>query len=117
MHRNNDQITIHSFAIYYKDDGKEQFFDFVAISDCLKHDTIAVHLFQRGLIKFIIKTLDSLSKIIYFSDGASAQYKNKKNFINLCYHRDDFHVSAEWHFFATSHGKRPCDGIGGKSKD
>ena len=25
-------------------------------------------------------------------------------------------MEAEWHFFATSHGKSPCDGIGGTTK-
>ena len=25
-------------------------------------------------------------------------------------------MSAEWHFFATSHGKGPCDGLGGTLK-
>jgi len=25
----------------------------------------------------------------------------------------DYSVKAEWNFFATSHGKIPCDGIGG----
>lgn len=36
-------------------------------------------------------------KIMYFSDGASSQYKSQKNFTNLCNHQADFHVSAEWH--------------------
>jgi hypothetical protein len=35
--------------------------------------------------------------------------------LNLCYH-EDFHVAAEWNFFATLHGKSPCDGIGGTVK-
>ena len=52
----------------------------------------------------------------YFSDGAASQYKNRKNFINLCHHEEDFGVHAEWHFFATSHGKGPCDGLGGTIK-
>ncbi|ESO02802.1 hypothetical protein HELRODRAFT_174220 [Helobdella robusta] len=30
--------------------------------------------------------------------------------------REDFGLKAEWHFFATSHGKSPCDGIGGTTK-
>jgi hypothetical protein len=30
-----------------------------------------------------------------------------------CYN-EDFGALAEWHFFATSHGKSACDGIGGK---
>ena len=33
-----------------------------------------------------------------------------------CYHEDDFEVKAEWNFFATSHGKSVCDGIGGTIK-
>ncbi|ESO07349.1 hypothetical protein HELRODRAFT_170682 [Helobdella robusta] len=28
----------------------------------------------------------------------------------------DFGLKAEWHFFATFHGKSPCDGIGGTTK-
>ena len=28
-------------------------------------------------------------------------------------HEHDFGIKAEWHFFATSHGKGPCDGLGG----
>ena len=42
--------------------------------------------------------------------------KIEKNFFNLCSHRDDFGVSAEWHFSATSHGKGACDGLGGTVK-
>ena len=57
-----------------------------------------------------------INKLIYFSDGAASQYKNFKNFINLCHHEKDFDMKAEWHFFATSHGKVPCDGLGGTIK-
>jgi len=53
---------------------------------------------------------------MYFTDGAVSQYKNKSNFLNLAYHLDDFGIDAEWHFFATSHGKSPCDGVGGTVK-
>lgn len=30
--------------------------------------------------------------------------------------RKNYGIKAEWHFFATSHGKGPCDGIGGTLK-
>ena len=36
--------------------------------------------------------------------------------MNLCYHKEDFGVQAEWHFYATPHDKGPCDGIGGTVK-
>ena len=55
-------------------------------------------------------------KITYFIDGCAAQFKNCKNLIKLCYHKEDFGIPAEWHFFATSHGKGPCDGVGGAVK-
>jgi hypothetical protein len=34
----------------------------------------------------------------------------------MCNHEDGFGMNAEWHFFALSHGKGTCDGIGGKLK-
>lgn len=49
---------------------------------------------------------------MYFSDESSAQCKHYKNFINLYYHEENFGMAAKWHFFATSHGKNSCDGIG-----
>ena len=76
----------------------------------MNHDTVAVHLFQRKLISFF----EFLS--YEDSDGAASQYKNWKNFINLCCHQADFGVSVEWHFSATSHGKGACDGLGGTVK-
>ena len=34
----------------------------------------------------------------------------------VSYMTHDFGLSAEWNFFATAHGKSPCDGIGGSVK-
>ena len=48
--------------------------------------------------------------------GPAAQYKNFKNFKNLCKNHDDIGISAEWNFFVSSHGKSPCGGIGGTTK-
>ena len=36
--------------------------------------------------------------------------------LNLCYHKIDHGIQAQWHFFATSHEKSPCDGIKGTTK-
>ena len=53
-----------------------------------------------------------IETIYYFSDGCADQYKNFKHFINICHHEQDFAMKCTWSFFATSHGKSPCDGIG-----
>jgi hypothetical protein len=39
-----------------------------------------------------------------------------KIFATFYFTKKDFNVEAEWHFFATSHGKGLCDGIGGTVK-
>lgn len=117
FHWNNSQATLYPIAIYFKSDGKTQHTNFIIISDCLVHDSVAVHLFHRQLNVFLRKKFKTTpKKITYFSDGSAAQFKNKKNFINLCYHMEDFGCNAEWHFFATSHGKGPSDGLGGTVK-
>ena len=57
-----------------------------------------------------------MTHVNYFSDGSGAQYKNYKNFANLCYHELDFNLTASWSFFAISHEKGPWDGIRGVVK-
>ena len=119
FHWNNSQATLHPFVAYYLDSEEVRHLSYVVISDCLHHDTVAVHLFQKSFIDFLKNFLPPTlhpKKIIYFSDGAASQYKNRKNFLNLCHHKDDFGVAAEWHFSATSHGKGACDGLGGTVK-
>lgn len=116
FHWDNSQSTLHTFAIYYKDAGELRKLSICVVSDCMKHDTVAVHLFQKVVLDHLKQVKPTICTIKYFSDGAASQYKNFKNFANLCHHKDDFGLKAEWHFFATSHGKSACDGIGGTVK-
>ena len=116
FHWNNRSATVHPFVCYFKEQGELHHLCFVIISESTQHDVIAVHLFQKKLIEFLKGEGKRLQKMIYFSDGCAAQYKNCKNFLNLCLHLVDFGVPAEWHFFATSHGKSAGDGAGGTLK-
>ena len=120
FHWNNSQATIHPFVAYYTyDAGQQHELSYVIISDCLHHDTVAVYTFQKCFMSYLKSVHPEhlkLKKIIYFSDGAGSQYKNRKNFVNLCLHEEEFGVPAEWHFSATSHGKGACDGLGGTVK-
>ncbi|CAJ1061238.1 uncharacterized protein LOC119727986 [Xyrichtys novacula] len=119
FHWNNLQATIHPFVYYYKSDEQDSpvHNNLVIISECNIHDTVAVHLYQKQPVQFLTNSNgQSPRRICYFSGGCAAQYKNRKNFINLCHHEEDFGIPAEWHFFATSHGKGPSDGLGGTIK-
>ena len=57
-----------------------------------------------------------IEHVFYWTDGDGSQFKNKFNFANLWHHKADFGCTADWSFFATSHGKGPIDGIGGEVK-
>ena len=85
------------------------------ISDTTQHTTSTVYAFLKTLLEGL-KVKYPTIKVHYFSHGCAGQYKNRFNFINLCFHEEDFGLLAEWNFFATSHGKTACDGIGGTAK-
>ena len=116
-HWDNTQCTLHPFVFYFKNSELElQHESYCFISDGMKHSTSMVYAFIKEIVPFIKSKHENLEKIIYFTDGCAGQYKNKSNFLNLYYHEEDFGIKAEWNFFATSHGKNACDGIGGTLK-
>ena len=116
-HWSKEYCTLHPVVVYYRNnDGVLNHLSLCFISDDNTHDTAFVYQVQKMMIDHIRTVLPHVTKILYFSDGCGGQYKNYKNFINLCLHKEDFGISAEWVFFATSHGKSPCDGIGGSVK-
>ena len=82
----------------------------------MNHDTCFVHEVQRLTKEFIKETHPLVTFVHHYSDGCAKQYRNYKNFLNFCFHHYYFLLSADWTFFATSHGKSPCDGIGGTVK-
>ncbi|XP_018374535.1 PREDICTED: uncharacterized protein LOC108768312, partial [Trachymyrmex cornetzi] len=102
--------------MYYKQNSELKHRSLVIISDGNNHDAIAVHVYLKIINDFLKESFSNATKIVYFSDGAPQQFKNFKNFVNIYYHKKDFNLDAEWHYFATAHGKGPCDGIGGTVK-
>lgn len=116
-HWNVQQATIHPFVIYFKENMQVKHFSFIIISEELRHDSVAVNLFISKMVAFLrINQSKVIKKIYFMSDGAASQYKNRKNFASLCKFQSKYDIEAEWHFFATSHGKGPCDAIGGTIK-
>jgi hypothetical protein len=121
-HWTQEQITIHPFVAYYRHQNKDlQSVCYAAVTDHKKHITASFHAFQKKYIPFVDKKMAdnnvTCKKFFYFSDGCSGQYKNRKNVKNVCHHEEDFNgMKVEWHFFASCHGKGPCDGVGGTIK-
>lgn len=116
-HWTSDSCTIHPVIIHCKDATDEKLvLPICIISNDLKHDVSMVYEIMKTVTAFLKENHPHIKEIHYFSDGCAAQYKNKYNFINLCLHEKDFQLKAQWSFFATSHGKTECDGIGGTVK-
>ena len=104
-HWNKEQCTLHPVILHYKDDNNEvQCTSTYFLSNDLEHDTLNCN--DRPV---------STSKR-HYRDGCTGQYEIFKNFLNLGYHSNDFGLRAIWSFFVTSHGKSPCDGLGGTVK-
>lgn len=116
FHSNRPQATVHPSVIYYKHDGEIKNINLVGISENTKHDFNSVYIATKNINKYLHENFENVNKLFYFSDGAGSQYKNKYNFKNVCMHKTDFGVDAEWNFYASCHGKGPCDGIGGTVK-
>lgn len=117
-HWTQDSCSLHPVVIYTcNEQGKDLIVSSLCvISDDLEHDVGFVYETQRIVAQFLNDRFSRVQTLHYFSDGCAGQYKNCKNFINMCHHQKDFNLKGCWSFFATSHGKSPCDGIGGTVK-
>ena len=117
---NKKSCTLHPVMIYYRSRQNNliQSASIVYESDDLKHDYYFVYKVLEQVVSYIQANLETqVKKITYVSDGCPNQYKNVYHFQTVCHHDEvDFHVPCEWVFFATSHGKSPCDGLGGTTK-
>lgn len=116
-HFNNDQCSLMPVIYYYREGEELKHKSIIFISECTKHDTVAVHLVQGLLIEEIRKQITFvLKKIIYYSDGARQHFKNRYNVSNLLEHEEDFGVPADSHNHVTAHGKNEYDGLGATFK-
>ena len=116
-HWTKQQCTIHPLVMYFTNEqGEVTAKSFAFFSDDLEHDIGFVYKMQKVFCDHLHSNFAHISSTQYVSDGCAGQYKNYKNFLNLTYHKQDFGYHATWNFFATSHGKSPCDAIGGTIK-
>ena len=100
---NNLQATIHPFAAYFKKVVNCVILHvatYVVVSECLHHNTTAVHLYQRYFIAFLRRFF-----LPDYNHGAASQYKNRINVINLCHHKD-FGIFSRMALFSYGLWKR-----------
>ena len=116
----NTQVTLFPIVAWYKCNCPEsptvrEYIVF--ISDDLKHDYNAVHLFQTIAYGFICNNRGvRINRIIEFSDGCASQFKSRGPFADISNSIQDFRVPIERHFFGSRHGKNDSDGVSGVIK-
>jgi hypothetical protein len=106
------QIAI--FTAYVSSKHFEQ--SYIVVSDETDHGKYAVWSFKKGIIQDLKVKRPEITQTFDYTDGCAQQFKNIYTLSSLLFARDDFGVTAEHHFLATSHGKGSHDGIGGTFK-
>lgn len=109
------QISILTGGFYYLNESDNLCFSsFASVSDCLNHESHAVWAMLNPAISQIKKVVPDVEKIIFQSDGPTAQVKNKNMFFLLNHFCKKLKIKkAIWNFTAAGHGKSAADGIGG----
>jgi hypothetical protein len=84
----------------------------VLASDDKGHDKEHVYVYIKKIVDLLKQRHPDLEHIDIYSDGACSQFKNYYTLSLVNFARDDFGITINWHFFATSHGKSAADGAG-----
>jgi hypothetical protein len=120
------QVPIHLFICCFKNPnsatGELLHLCYAVISSCSTHYTASIYAFQKSLISCIKETVQNVKKkniyiyiyILFWWDSISLQkYENLQKSL---FTQKLFWDEAEWYFFATLHGKGPCNGVGCSNK-
>ena len=112
VHWKRKQVTIYTVTIWHKN----VLISKVIVSDSLDHDKKAVIAYTSILLEEVRLKFPDMRNVNIWTDGPSSQFKNKYVFAMLYSLQEKYEVTLSWNFFATSHGKGPCDALGGNIK-
>ncbi|CAF4866414.1 unnamed protein product, partial [Rotaria magnacalcarata] len=91
-------------------------YSFALVSDNVTHDKYCVAACLNNIITKLKQYLPDLEEIVFFSDGAASQFKQRYLLQNMTRMMVEHTLKLSWNFFAISHGKGVVDAIGGMVK-
>ena len=109
------QISLYTVTMWNQNKTTSQ----ILVSDVRDHDKITVIANTMTILDIVTDIYPHVKKVNFFSDGPSSQYKNKYIFAPTYLLQQKYERNIDdiyWHYFATSHGKGPCDSLGGNAK-
>ena len=86
----------------------------VVVSDGCSHSRDCVVVFSDNIIKQLLN--ENITALHIWSADPSSQFKNRYIALTLSWLQNECSIEIAWHFFASSHGKGPVDGICGAIK-
>lgn len=94
-HPQKNQITLHTGVVYARHSSET----FCAVSYSLEHGSQAVWSYLRPALEKLLQEKKGIDTLHFYSDGATAQYKQKGNFNLLSKEMSDRSIcKATWNF-------------------
>ena len=87
-------------------------YSFALVSDNVTHGKFCVNVCLNNIISKLKRCLPDLEEIVFFSDGAASQFKQRYLFQNMTKMMAEHDLKLSWNFLATSHGKGVVDAVG-----
>ncbi|KAK7109352.1 uncharacterized protein [Littorina saxatilis] len=117
-HWSYQQATVFPTVTYFRCDCGQLVTDsVVVISSDTTHDASAVQAYSSIVIKHLKERRGlSIQKQYQFTDGCACQFKSREPFMDVSLSHVDHGIEIQRSFFGSSHGKGPCDGVGGVVK-
>lgn len=113
-HPQKNQITLHTGVVYARHSSET----FCAVSYSLEHGPQAVWSYIRPALEKLLQEKKGIDTLHFYSDGATAQYKQKGNFNLLSKEMSDRSIcKATWNFHESGHGKGVQDSVGDSLKE
>jgi len=110
-HWSKKQVSIFTSYIWLGGSGGEGH-SFGFVSNSIKHDKYSVITCLEILVKEIMSFMPDVQQIMFFSDGAAGQFKNRYILQHLTRIMDKTDINISWNYFSSSDGKGIVDSIG-----
>ncbi|CAF1383212.1 unnamed protein product [Adineta ricciae] len=106
------QVSLFTAYAWFGGSGEEGH-SFSFVSNSTTHDKFTVITCLEILVEEIVSMVPDVDQILFFSDGAASQFKNRYVVQHLTTMLNKLDIDITWNYFASSHGKGVVDSIGG----
>ena len=110
----HQQASLHTVVIHTAD---SEPLCLCTVSASLDHGPTGIWAHLKPVLQYVCESFPQVKHVNFWSDGPTAQYKQKKNFARIC--GDPFKFgfqSVSWNYFESAHGKGAVDGVGATVK-